>query len=136
MNESLSLLFAETSIADISLDYQEAADASGFPIWAIALFVMVAIGIGAAAWMHRSRTAEILDTPIGLMNELCKAHRIGGKGRRLLQHMAETASLDQPAMLFSGPEHLEACIQRTRDQIDYQSQHASTIGHVRRTLYG
>lgn len=136
MNFSLTFPLAETSFADVSLDYQEAVVARGFPIWGVAVLIAVAVAIGVAVWAFRNRSPEILDTPLGLLHELCKTHRIGGKGRRLLQRMAEEASMDHPAMLFAGPEHLDSCIQHTRDKIDFESKHASTIGRVRRTLYG
>ena len=100
----------------------------------MAAIVVVAIGVAVFAWVNRS--PKILNTPLGLLHELCKVHRINRSGRRLLEQMAEAASLDHPAILFAGREHLESCIKQTQTRIDYKKQHASTLGLLRRKLYG
>lgn len=136
MNLINHFVFAETSIADVSLGYREEVVASGVPMWIYAAVAIAFIAIGAAVYAWINRTPTILNTPLGMLHELCKAHRVNRRGRRLLEQMAEAASLDHPAILFAGPEHLESCIKQTQGRIDYKTEHASTLGVLRRKLYG
>jgi hypothetical protein len=136
MNLILSFPLAETTLADVSMEYREVAVDSGIPMWAYAAAAigLAAIGFAVFAWINRS--PAILNTPLGMLHELCKTHHISGRGRRLLECIAQEASLDHPAILFAGPEHFEACVDQTRSSIDFQSKHASTLGMLRRKLYG
>lgn len=136
MNSMFTFPLAETSMADVSLGYREDVVATGVPVWIYAVVAIVIVGIGMAVFAWVNRTPTILNTPLGLLHELCKAHRVNGRGRRLLEQMAQTASLDHPAILFAGPEHFEACIKQTQGSINYQSTHASTVAILRRKLYG
>ena len=126
---------AETSFADIDLEYHEEVVSGGIPMWIYAVVAIVIVGIGLAVFASMNRTPTILNTPLGMLHELCKVHRVNRRGRRLLEQMAEVASLNHPAILFAGPEHLDACVKQTQDSIDYQSKHASTLGMLRRKLY-
>lgn len=123
-------------MADVSLGYREDVVAVGVPMWVYAAAAIVVIGILMVVFVWINRTPTILNTPLGLLHELCKSHRVNRRGRRLLEEMAEAASLDHPAILFAGPEHLEACIKQTQSSIDYRTEHASTLAILRRKLYG
>ena len=136
MNLTLNFPLAETSFADINVGYQEEVVSGGLPIWIYAVIAMVIVAITVAVIAWRNQTPTILNTPLGMLHELCKAHRVNRQGRRLLEQMSEAASLANPATLFTGPEHLDACVKQTQNSIDYRSKHASTLSILRRKLYG
>lgn len=70
-------------------------------IGAAVLFVAVAIGvIVSRRWQRNS--------PWGLFRQLCAAHRLNLRERRLLTHLAWQHRLQHPAMLFLDARLLDA----------------------------
>ncbi|MDG2223899.1 MAG: hypothetical protein P8L85_21140, partial [Rubripirellula sp.] len=85
------LLLAETHMAEVSLQYREEAaivDKSGF--WWL-LIPVIAVGLGIAIYKWWDRAPAIVNTPYGMLNELCRSHHLGRKGHRLMEKIAEEA---------------------------------------------
>ncbi|MEM1069269.1 MAG: hypothetical protein AAGI63_10260 [Planctomycetota bacterium] len=130
-----SLLIAEAHMAEVSLQYREEAaqvDASGF--WWL-LIPVVAVGLGVAIYKWWDRPPAIVNTPQGMLHELCKVHRISGRGRRLMERISEEAELEQPATMFLGVSQFELAVTKASRRIKYDRRDDITLGMLRRRLF-
>ena len=135
MNAFMPLPLAETHLADVTLQYREEAVASGFPMWAtVAILVMVVAGI-IGAYKYFYGAPAIVNTPLGMLHELCKVHRIGTRGRLLLETVARDAALEHPAVLFSSPTRFDGIVGKSRARSSFSTRQQSTLAMVRRKIF-
>jgi hypothetical protein len=131
-----STLLAETRMAEVSLLYREevAASTSANNLWLWLIPVAVVL-IGVIAYFFASRQPEILHTPMGMLHEISRAHRINFAGRTLLERIAEEAGLAQPAAMLLGPAQFDAAVEKASRTIKYDRRQQSTLGMLRRRLF-
>ena len=130
-----ALLLAETHMAEVSLQYREEAaqvDKSGF--WWL-LIPFIAVGLGLAIYKWWDRPPAIVNTPQGMLHELCRVHRIGGRGRKLMERISEEAELDQPATMFLGISQFESAVNEAGKRLKYDRRDDVTLGMLRRRLF-
>jgi len=78
--------------------------------WVLYLFAAVLLAIvGAIIYAHRraNELTQPCDDPGKLFQELCRAHQIDRRSKRLLKHLAECRALSQPAEVFVTPSAFE-----------------------------
>lgn len=122
-------------MADVSLDYQEsAASGDGSMLWLIGITVVLVAG-GVAAYLFLDRPPKIVNTPMGMLHELCNSHRIKGRPRKVLEDIAEAARLDHPACLFLGQSHFDAAVASAQSRVSLDKKQTATIGLLRRKLF-
>ena len=132
---SLPTLLAETHMAEVSLQYREdVASNSASGAWYL-LVPVVAIAIGASIYKLANRPPPIVNTPRGMLHEVCRAHRIGTAGRVLLERIAEEAELMHPATMLLGVTQFEAAVKNAGARIKYNRRQTTTLGMLRRRLF-
>jgi hypothetical protein len=130
-----AFLFADAHIAEVSLQYREEVaqvDRSGF--WWL-LIPVIAVGLGLAIYKWWDRPPAIVNTPKGMLHELCRVHRVGGNGRKLLERIAEEAELPQPATMFLGLTQFDDAVTKAGKRIKYDRRQNITLGTLRRRLF-
>ncbi len=131
----LSSLIAETHMAEVSLQYREDVATGGISgLWYL-LIPVAAVVIAVVIYKIFDRPAPIVNTPEGLLHELCKSHQVNAAGRRLLERITEAAELDHPATVFLSAPHFEAAVQRAGKRIQYGRREQSVLGSLRRRLF-
>ena len=121
------LLLAERDVfRDLGSGFREKKETlSGMDL--LLYFVLVAAlfaAIGLIAWIVGRRDQhQLFNSPRALFRTLSRAHGLDKSSRRLLQQIAASCKLKQPAELFVSPQHLAAARQATafvdhRTQID------------------
>ncbi|HBV65236.1 MAG TPA: hypothetical protein DEF45_19685 [Rhodopirellula sp.] len=53
----------------------------------------------------------------------------------MLERIADEAQLEQPAIMFLGPQHFEAAVEKAGQKINYDKRQKTLIGMLRRTLF-
>jgi hypothetical protein len=71
------------------------------------------------------------NSPGRLFRELCRAHRLGASGRRLLKRLALARGLSSPVNLFVEPRYFDSA-----DLPDEVCQYAEQILRLRKQLFG
>jgi hypothetical protein len=75
-------------------------------------FVLVLVGVGVVIWMlgrfANSRDRRGYYDAAALFRELCRAHGLDFRSRRLLSRVARRQRLDPPARVFLEPQCFEA----------------------------
>ena len=135
MTLPFSTLLAETHMAEVSLQYREDVATSGTSGCWYLLVPVVAIALGVAIYKLVNRPLPIVNTPHGMLLEICRTHRIGTSGRTLLERIAEEADLDHPATMLLGVTQFEAAVEKARSRIKYDRRQNSTLGMLRRRLF-
>ena len=130
-----SALLAETKLAEISLQYREDVAANSSNAFWYLLVPLVAIAIGVIIYKFVNRPPPIVNTPKGMLHELCRVHRLNARGRMLLDRIAEEAELDQPATMLLGVNQFEAAVEKAGQHIKYDRRQQATLGMVRRRLF-
>ena len=130
-----SALLAETHMAEVSLQYREEAATGGTSVFWYLLIPVVAIAIAATIYKIGNRPPPIVNTPQGMLHELCRVHRINAAGRLLLDQIAEEAELKHPAAMLLGVNQFEAAVETAGHEIKYNRRQRSTLGVLRRRLF-
>ncbi|WP_442509188.1 hypothetical protein SH528x_000742 [Novipirellula sp. SH528] len=129
------LLFAETRMSDVNLSYKETAaatsDSSQWMLIGAAIVVVSAL----VAWQIQRRMKSTTHSSASLFSELCCAHRINSKGCKLLQAIADEASLQQPAMLFLADHHFDSALATAKQTMTLKADQLATIAMVRRRMF-
>ncbi|MEM9588016.1 MAG: hypothetical protein AAGA03_12115 [Planctomycetota bacterium] len=125
---------AETRISDVSLRFREEAVHSGTPWW-FAIIPVLAIGAALAIYRIANQPRPTVNTPYGMLAEICARHQIHASGRRLLERIAEEANLAQPAALMLGVTHFEAAVAKAGRTIQYDRRQKATLKYLRRRLF-
>ncbi|GAA5507198.1 LPXTG cell wall anchor domain-containing protein [Novipirellula caenicola] len=135
VNLTSYLLFAETRMSDVNLDYKEAAAATGDSSQWILIAAAIVVGSSLAAYLIRRRILNNAHSSASLFGDLCHAHRINGKGCKLLQAIADEASLQQPAMLFLADHHFDSALATAKQTMTLKPDQLATIAMVRRRMF-
>ena len=135
MNPFMSFPIAVTRLSDVTLQYQEEAVNTGIPVWVYGVIAVVVLAIAGILYAKANQTPTILNTPLGLLHELCKAHRITGRGRVLLEKIASEVSLKHPAGLFTAVEAFDDVVKRAAETMEYTANQKSTLSMLRRKMF-
>ena len=74
------MLLAETHMAEVSQQYRETVASSGTTGWWYIFIPFAATAIACVIYYFGTRPPAIVNTPDGMLYELCKAHRINSSG--------------------------------------------------------
>lgn len=129
------LLIAQTGVPEIITEFSEQPAAEGFPMMGIVVIAVVVIGVAVTALLVIDRPPTIVNTPMGLMHELCHVHRIKGRSRVVLEQIADSARLDHPASMFLGASQFDAAVAQASKRITLDRKQSATIGLLRRRLF-
>jgi hypothetical protein len=122
-------------MAEVSLQYREDVAAGGASgIWYL-LIPVVAIAIGLVIYRIVNRPPPIVNTPQGMLHEVCRAHRIGTAGRVLLDWIAEEAELKHPATMLLGVTQFEAAVEKAGTRIKFDRRQNATLAMLRRRVF-
>lgn len=135
MIQPLTLIFADTHMAEVSLQYREEVASSGTSGWWYLFIPIAAVAIAAVIYKIVDREPPILNTPQGMLHELCRAHRIKKSGRVLLERIAEDAELAHPATMLLGVSQFEAAVEKAGIHIRYDRRQKAILGTLRRRLF-
>lgn len=135
MISPFSMLLAETHMAEVSMQYREdVASQTASGLWYL-LIPVGAVAIAGVIYKIVNRPPPILNTPQGMLHELCKVHRVGNAGRVLLDRIAEDAELKHPATMLLSVNQFEAAVEKAGKHIKYDRRQQSTLGMLRRRLF-
>ena len=96
---------------------------------------LLPIAIGVSIYKIVNRPPPIVNTPQGMLHEVCRSHRIGTAGRILLDRIAEEAELIHPATMLLGVTQFEAAVKNAGARIKYNRRQTTTLGMLRRRLF-
>ncbi|MGB7328033.1 MAG: hypothetical protein WBD31_24370 [Rubripirellula sp.] len=135
LSGSMFSLLAETKMSDVSLNYREEVAPPGiWGGWYVLVPVLIAV-VAALVYRFADRPPAIVNTPLGMLHELCRVHRIKGRSRLLLESIAEAASLEHPATMFLSSGHLEDAVALAKKRMKFDKKQLSTLGMVRRRMF-
>lgn len=129
------MLLAETHMAEVSQQYRETVASSGTTGWWYILIPFAATGIACVIYYLGTRPPAIVNTPDGMLHELCKVHRINSSGRILLELIAEEAELEHPAQMLVSEHAFEQAVSSAGQHIEYDRRKQSTLSALRRQLF-
>ncbi|MEM9826526.1 MAG: hypothetical protein AAF958_08045 [Planctomycetota bacterium] len=124
----------QSKLSEVALQYREEVAGGGGNYWALAIPVAALAIAGALYWLYQ-RGPAIVNTPDGMLHELCKAHGIGAGPRKLLEKIARAAELPQPAILFVSIDHFEQAVQAAAKRVRFERRAQSHLGMLRRRLF-
>lgn len=130
-------LLAETRVTDLIQPYQEVATSSGgitVGTLLVGLLVVTAT-LSGAVWFLRRPPAPV-PTPAGLLDELCLAHGINHKGRRLLHQIAQQAAEQHPGVLLISEQHFKSVVARAQTDHGVVSANHEQLNRLCRQLFG
>ncbi len=128
--------FAETRMAEISLQYREQVAAGATSQWSYLLIPVAAIAIAIVIYHFANRPRPIVHAPEGIFDELCKAHRINGSARSLLESIAEHSRLAHPAALFVSESQFERAVDHAQPHLALDRRRQTALERLRRRLFG
>ncbi len=136
MSLQQTMLLAETRVTDIGGRYQQTLASEGGPGWVPMVIVGAVFALAVGAGMFLFRKPKIENSPVGLLNELCRAHGIQRPGSRLLNEIALAAGLQHPAMMMLSSANFDATIETGSSRLKLDKRKRKAIGLIRRQLFG
>ncbi|TWU59021.1 hypothetical protein Poly51_18060 [Rubripirellula tenax] len=130
-----STLLAETTMSDVSLNYREEVVPDGISMFWYALIPIAITIVAGLIYQFADRPPAIVNTPLGMLHELCRVHRIKGKSRELLEAIAESAAIEHPAIMFLSANHLDETVEKAKKRMTFDKKQSSTLGMVRRRMF-
>jgi len=130
-----TFILAFTRVSEISTQYRENSGVVQSRDLLFFVVPVVAISISFLIYKIADREPAIVNTPVGMLNELCKAHLIESTGRHLLIDIAEALELEQPATIMLSPSHFDTAVEKAGKQINYSRRQTATLGALRRRLF-
>ncbi len=132
---NLCNLLAETHMAEVSMQYREDVATGGASgLWYL-LIPVALVAIGVVIYKIVDRPPPIVNTPQGMLHELCKVHGVNSAGRKLLERISEEAELKHPAVVFLGVAQFEQAVEKAGKHIRYGRSENATLGALRRRLF-
>ncbi|MGI9474182.1 MAG: hypothetical protein ACR2NZ_21760 [Rubripirellula sp.] len=128
-------LLGETHMAEVSQQYRETVASSATSGFWYLLIPVFAIAAAVVIYKIAERPPPVVNTPNGMLHELCKAHDIKSGARNLLDRIADEAELEHPATLLLGPEHFEAAVKKAASKTRFDRRQQATLGMLRRRLF-
>lgn len=129
-------LLGQTRMGEISRQFR---DQGAHAPWTIQLaFILIplaAIGIAWVIYRIHNRPRVAVNTPFGMLAELCRAHGIEGSGRRLLEKVAERADLEQPASLMIGPGQFDHAVETAARRRRLDARERAKLDDIRRRIF-
>lgn len=128
-------LIAETRVETLNLQYQDDTVASsGLPVGLIVGAAVVLI-VGLVIAKLISKTPSASNTPVGLLQEVCKAHEINGAGRTLLHKIATSAKIAQPAAMLLSAELFDSTVAHASSGKPLSRRESATLAELRSRLF-
>ena len=124
----------QAQLSEVAMQYREEVVPSGGSYWAL-LIPVIAVALAGLVYAIYNRQPTVTNTPIGLLHEICREHRIGRGPRQLMEKIARAAELNQPAELALSVEHFEAAVESASRRIRYDRRAQSYLGLLRRRLF-
>jgi hypothetical protein len=107
----LALLLAEgPTFDDLTRNFRNGGAGITLPFVVFGLSVLAAVVIVlwvVSRWM-KIREEQAYNSPRALLRELCRAHGLDRRDRRLLKSLARRQQLEHPSLLFLEPDRFEA----------------------------
>jgi len=129
-------LLAQSRMGDISRQYREEGSTYPWPVQvAFTLIPVIAVGLAWTLYRLYSRHPSAVNTPFGMLAELCRAHQIPIAGRRLLERVAEHAELEQPASLMINARHFDQAVEAAEQRLRFDPRNRARLGEIRRRLF-
>ena len=133
-NMTLNLL-GETHMAEVSLQYRETVASSAISGFWYLLIPVFAITAAIVIYKVFDRPPAVINTPNGMLHELCKAHELKAAARNLLDQIADEAELEHPATLLLGENQFEAAVKKAGTRMRFDRRQQATLGLLRRRLF-
>jgi hypothetical protein len=130
-----TLLVAETRMAEISLQYREQVAAGATSQWWYLLIPVAAIAIASVIYHFVNRPRPVVHAPEAVFDELCKAHRINGSARSLLESIAEHSRLAHPAALFVSESQFELALDHAQSHLALDRRRQMALARLRQRLF-
>lgn len=122
-------------MAEVSMQYREDVANSDPSVFWYLLIPCFAVAVGYAIFRFVDREPRIVNTPLGMLHEICRMHRINNSGRVLLDRIAEEAELEQPAAMLLGVTQFEHAVETAGKRMKYDRRQQTTLGMLRRRLF-
>jgi hypothetical protein len=109
-SSSVSLLAASQEMHRVWGRFDHANPADGTSQLLIVAGIAAIVALSFLIWIRSARRPArvfISNGPAKLFRELCRAHGLGYRSRRLLKRLASARNVASPALLFVEPEHFE-----------------------------
>ncbi|MDA8745764.1 hypothetical protein N9N28_14115 [Rubripirellula amarantea] len=132
---SLSFPLAETHLAEVTQQYREDTSIVDTSIWWFMLIPVAAIAIPIFLHWFVNRTPAIVNTPLGMLHELCKVHRLNKRERLLLESVAEELGMQQPAVLFAEAKIFTDATEQASGKMGFDQKQKTTIAILKRKLF-
>jgi hypothetical protein len=126
---------AETRMAEISLQYREQVAEGARSQWWYLLIPVAAIAIACLIYRFANRPRPAIHAPEGIFDELCKAHRINGSARSLLESVAEHSRLAHPAALFVSEAQFDRAVDHAQMRLALDRRGQTALARLRRRLF-
>lgn len=130
-------VIAETQVSDLAMNYREEVagnSSSGWWLWCFSMPVAATV-IACLTQYVIHRPAAVVNTPGELFYELCKAHRLRGGDRRLLESIVSKADLEHPATVFLGVKQFDQSVAAAGNHIAYDRHQKSRLKKLRQRLF-
>ncbi len=112
MYDGMALLADQGRLNEMGRHFRQGGGGVSFA--QMLIFVLVLVGIGVAIWLLgrfvSSRERRGYYDAHALFRELCRAHGLDFRSRRLLRRVAQRQQLALPARLFVEPQRFDAAI--------------------------
>lgn len=128
-------LIAETHASDVTFAYREETVESGVSPMVYALVVVAVAVISLVVYYAINRGPAIVNTPLGMLHELCRVHRIKGRSRVVMEQVAEAAGLAHPAVMFLSQASFDESVAAAKRKRSIDAKQMSALGLVRRKLF-
>jgi hypothetical protein len=126
-------ILAEVSLADVS-EYDRVATATqSGQAWLLAPVVVLAAIFGI--YRLCNRLPSVVNTPAGLLTELCRAHGLKAAAGKLLHKVSRAAELPQPVTMLMSVEGFEDAIASAGRRIRFSKSEQKVIATVRRKVF-
>jgi hypothetical protein len=131
------LPLAVTRMRELSLQYREQSSANSLEaqLW-FSLIPVIAVGLGILIYKIYNQPRPVVNTPSGMLDELCRAHEFDHGSRKLLVRIAADADLPQPATMLVAPAAFERAVEAARTRGRYDGHHRAMLKQLRRRLFG
>jgi hypothetical protein len=126
-------ILAEVSLADVS-EYDRVATATeSGQAWMLIPVVILAAVFGVYRLCNRLPSA--VNTPAGLLTELCRAHGLKAAAGKLLHKVSRAAELPQPATMLMSVEGFEDAVASAGRRIRFNKSDQKVIAAIRRSVF-
>jgi hypothetical protein len=128
-------LLSETHMAEVSLQYRETVASHAISGFWYLLIPVFAIAVAVVIYKVFDRPPAVVNTPNGMLHELCKAHGLNSGARNLLDRIADEAELEHPATVLLGKAQFEAAVKKAGAKMHFDRRQQATLGMLRRRLF-